>query len=125
MNNPYEILGDNDPFGLCGINFPVDEALKKCLCPGIEGRTKTAEQELSEALKTIDRAIKMHKEGQRYRQRLKRSESEIHDVIELFRTVFGGDVGLSAARELLRYASNSKLCFLTRAKNFLALFADD
>jgi len=59
--NPYEHFKTKtgkcaDPFTIAddyNLPSPAFECLKKLLCPGIEGRTKTRKQDLQDALSTL------------------------------------------------------------------------
>ena len=56
MNNPYQNLGEFSPFNL----FPemrIGEAFKKITCAGIDGRKKSAKQDVKEAIYTLNLII--------------------------------------------------------------------
>lgn len=64
--NPYQQLGkDFDPFGIAikfNLPFPLAEAFKKLACAGIDGRIKSKEQDVKEAIYSIKRAIEYHQD---------------------------------------------------------------
>ena len=116
-NNPYQVLGKFEPFNFLGIGFMLDEALKKVLCAGMEGRKKTAEQDLKEAVYSLKRAIKASAEGDVYLG--KASSYTLIDISELI-GVYGVTLRtplkqLNAAQLILIFMQNGNRLLLRDA----------
>lgn len=85
--NPYKKLGKKfDPFGVANIfNLPfcLAEAFKKLACAGIDGRTKTAERDVKEAIYSIKRAIEYFNDGDLFfKDEKKSTQFEKIDVVK-------------------------------------------
>jgi len=111
--NPYKQLAEFDPFAIFGIAAPCFEAFKKIACAGIEGRTKSEQQDLLEAIDTIERIIK-DAENDIVDVFLVKTKSDIDRVMARYIEVFGDSERMSAARMVLDFVATNNTEYLER-----------
>lgn len=118
--NPYKELGvDFDPFGVAvrfNLPFPLAEAFKKFACAGIDGRVKSREQDIKEAVYSVKRTIEYHERG--LIQHSKRDIAKIRAVFHKYESVFGiGYVTTNAfkcAMLILHYITTGDVIYLQK-----------
>lgn len=119
--NPYQQLGaEFDPFGVAikfNLPFPLAEAFKKFACAGIDGRVKSKEQDIKEAIYSVNRAIEYIK-NYSFRMDCKASKSDCDSVNEMYARVFGEEYVKSLefkyAKFILWYAVTADIKVLER-----------
>ena len=118
MSNPYQQLGDYDPFGVAHrFNLPASlfEAWKKLMCGGIDGRLKSAAQDYKEAAYSIERGIKDIPIFTTYET----INERINPIFDLYAKVFpdANENAVSAARSILLFAQFRSESYLHNALN--------
>ena len=115
--NIYEKLGEYEPFNFLGVNFMTDEAFKKTLCAGIEGRTKNRATDIKEAIYSLKRAIVAVENGDLYTGKAANISSlEIAECLSRYQSVYNTNIHqLNAARMILFFMQNSNSTYLKDA----------
>lgn len=92
--NPYQKLGkEYDPFGVANMfNLPfcLAEAFKKLACAGIDGRIKSKDQDVKEAVYSVKRAIEYFHSNS-FQVKTDKTISDITTIGDLYRDAFGLD----------------------------------
>ena len=115
--NIYEKLGEYEPFNFLGVNFMTDQAFKKTLCAGIEGRTKNRATDIKEAIYSLKRAIVAVENGDLYTGKASNISSlEIAACLSKYQSVYNTNIHqLNAARMILFFMKNSNSAYLKDA----------
>jgi hypothetical protein len=115
--NPYKQLYPIDPFGI----FPqlaCGEAFKKIACAGCDGRVKTEQQDLLEAIDTVERIIK-DTDNDVVDVFLVKTDADIDRIMRRYIEVFGDSQRMTAARLLLEFVATNNVEKLERCLTLL------
>ena len=120
--NPYILLGkDFDPFGIsvrAGLMFPLAEALKKFACAGIDGRSKSSDQDIKEAKYSVSRAIEYIEQGYLGKLNYTFVSMDLNEVRGKYAEVFGQGYikrhSFQCALGILMYANSGNIDYLKK-----------